>query len=108
MEQHNEDGKSVISGKHKDETIYVDNAHFDDCILQRCKLVFGGGEFTVDGIRLIDCEVQFTNEAANTITFIKLFCDKSGVPGLVGLELEPEKEKEDDIKNMMPISLLEQ
>lgn len=110
MDKYNDDGKLIISGKHKNETIIVANVSFEDCVLQECKLIFGGGDFDCGDLKIIDCKVEFTNEAANTIAFIKLFCAKSGMNELVGIEAEPkpEIEKEDDIAKMIPISLLEQ
>ena len=112
MDKYNDDGKLIISGKKKDETIIVANVSFEDCILENCKLIFGGGDFDCDDLKLINCSVEFTNEAACTISFIKLFCVKSGMDELVSIQEgpvpEPELEEETDIAKMIPISLLKQ
>lgn len=61
---------------HKDktnETVFMDDHYFVQCVFTNCTLVYCGGEFGWDQCQFINCRINIQGAAGRVAAFMNLF-----------------------------------
>ena len=55
----------------ENETVCLDNKHFEDCVLIRCVLEYSGQEFTLERTSFKGCRLKLSEGAGRTLQFLQ-------------------------------------
>ena len=55
----------------EDETVCLDNKHFEDCLLLRCVLEYSGQELLIERTAFRGCRLKLNEGAGRTMQFLQ-------------------------------------
>lgn len=72
------------------ETIQLDGNDYIDCSFDKCRFVYGGGEFNIERIRFDEMEFTVEGPAARTVMLLRALCaSPAGRQAVLGLLQQP-------------------
>ena len=63
--------QTISNQTFQDQTVCLDNKHFDNCFLLRCVLEYSGQELLIERTEFLSCRLKLSESAGRTMQFLQ-------------------------------------